>query len=200
MQQQQQQKQQIHNTNINIKCNKMKELWEDWVQTLEINTKNIYEELFMYQANLRIERNKFFSATQEKDETFPSFVSRLRDLGRNCHFNNYSNEDAIIDQVIIHTSEPIKKLLLSEQDLSVYKALAIVMTTESSTKQDKQILDKVEKAPENQNNIILFDEESAKSPRAEDETTATLLYDADAYKLELLKNKRNSIYLFEGEG
>lgn len=91
----------------------------------------LLNDYFEKKKNLAVERFQFRQAVQLKEESMKTYVTRLWELSRYCKFDDYSNADAILDQVIEHCySRDIRKKLLSEPDLTVEKVIEIATLKE----------------------------------------------------------------------
>ena len=55
---------------------------------------------FKPKENITFERNKFYSTAQHAGEPIAAYVTRLQDLARTCEFDNYSADQAVVDQII----------------------------------------------------------------------------------------------------
>ena len=95
---------------------------------------------FEPKLNITYERNKFRNEKQLEMEQSADFIARLRKLAQTCNFDNYSSEQAIVDQYIeTCTSSKLRRRLLKEDGLTVAKLLEIAKTHESSVDQAGQL-------------------------------------------------------------
>ena len=86
--------------------------------------------------NATYERHKFRTERQLENEQTCDFVSRLRKLAQTCDFDNYSTEQAIVDQYIeTCTSSKLRRQLLKETDVNMKKLMDVAKAFESSSEQ-----------------------------------------------------------------
>ena len=85
-----------------------------------------------------MERYKFNTRVQRKDETADQYVTELKLIAKNCNFGSLEDE-LIRDRLVYGTnSERIKeRLLCGEEELTLVKALKICRADEQSNKQLK---------------------------------------------------------------
>lgn len=152
-----------------------KSTWKEWIDTLDMlfiasginDTKhkkalqklywtlnddtNVFHFLdlnFKSKINLTFERKKFYNLHQHENETISAFVTHLWDASRECDFENYSVESAIIDHVISKClSNELHCQFLQEQ-LNLKTLLEISFTAEIE----------IEKKEEHVNTIALSDD------------------------------------------
>ena len=104
------------------------------------NAKKLLDIHFQGKKNLAFERYKFRQAVQSPEESMKMYVTKLRDLSKHCKFEDYSREDAIIDQVIENCkSSDTRKKLLSEENLTVEKLINLATLKESVDQQASYI-------------------------------------------------------------
>ena len=90
-----------------------------------------FEDYCKPRKNVIMERYKFNTRTQQKDETADQRVTELKLIAKNCNFG--SLEDKLIrDRLVYGTnSERVKERLLREEELTLLKALKICRADES---------------------------------------------------------------------
>ena len=99
---------------------------------------------FEKKSNVAFERFQFRQAVQSREESMKSYVTRLVNLGKHCKFEDYSPEDAIIDQVIEHcNSHEIRKKLLSEPEITIDKLISVA-TLKEDVDQQASVFEKKE--------------------------------------------------------
>ena len=82
--------------------------------------------------NVIIERYKFNTRTQQKDETADQYVTELKLIAKNCNFGSLGDE-LIRDRLVYGiNSERVKERLLREEELTLLKALKICRADEQS--------------------------------------------------------------------
>ena len=79
---------------------------------------------FRPRKNITYERFKFKQARQEKGESIPSYVNRLKNLAIHCEFRDPDEEvrDSLVATCI---DNQLKKKLLSEKNLTLEKVLSM---------------------------------------------------------------------------
>jgi hypothetical protein len=97
-----------------------------------------FEEYCKPRKNIIMERYKFNTRVQRKDETADQYVTELKLIAKNCNFGSLEDE-LIRDRLVYGTnSERIKeRLLRGEEELTLVKALKICRADEQSNKQLK---------------------------------------------------------------
>jgi hypothetical protein len=97
-----------------------------------------FEEYCKPRKNIIMERYKFNTRVQRKDETADQYVTELKLIAKNCNFGSLEDE-LIRDRLVYGTnSERIKeRLLRGEEELTLVKALKICREDEQSNKQLK---------------------------------------------------------------
>ena len=77
-----------------------------------LNSLNLY---FNPKKNVHYEHYKFLQLKQEDGETIDNFVTRLKVYAKSCDYNNYNEDKAAIDKLILSCTDPtIQKTLLKE--------------------------------------------------------------------------------------
>ena len=95
---------------------------------------------FATKTNISCERHNFRKLIPEAGESIKSFVTRLREAGQNCEFEDYSLDAAIIDQVIEKTtSSKLRRMLLMKEKLTLESLLKTASTMEVTEEQAKAI-------------------------------------------------------------
>ena len=65
--------------------------------------------------NVHYECYKFLQLKQQDGETIDNFVTRLKVHAKSCDYNNYNEDEAVIDKLILSCTDPtIRKTLLKE--------------------------------------------------------------------------------------
>ena len=91
-------------------------------------------------VNLSVEQNKFRSINQEPSESIKTFVTRLREAAASCKFDEYSTDEACIDQIIEKTiSTKLRRKLLTEESLTIERVLKLGCVMESTEQQARSI-------------------------------------------------------------
>ena len=104
----------------------------------------VLDKFFEKKRNVAFERFQFRQAVQTREESMKSYVTRLVNLGKHCKFEDYSPEDAIIDQVIEHcNSHEIRKKLLSEPEITIDKLISVA-TLKEDVDQQASVFEKKE--------------------------------------------------------
>ena len=101
------------------------------------NAVTVLNKHFEKKRNVAYECFVFRQATQAKEESMKCYVTRLRDLGKHCKFEDYSANDAVIDQVIehCHSSHLRKKLLGVGDTITVEKVISLATALEDVDQQ-----------------------------------------------------------------
>ncbi|XP_054713060.1 uncharacterized protein K02A2.6-like [Uloborus diversus] len=96
---------------------------------------NAFDNYFQPRTNTVIARYKFFNSRQKEGESVDSFVTNLKNLSKDCCFEN--QEDSLIrDLLVIGVRDSaMKEKLLMETELSLGKAIEYCRAKEASTKQ-----------------------------------------------------------------
>ena len=95
---------------------------------------------FATKINISCERHHFRVINQEANESVKSYVTRLREAAKNCEFENYSIDAAVIDQVIEKTSSTkLRRKLLMEDKLTLQNLINIASAMELTEEQAKAI-------------------------------------------------------------
>ena len=90
-----------------------------------------FEDYCKPSKNVIMERYKFNTRTQQKDETADQCVTELKLIAKNCNFGSLEDE-LIRDRLVYGTnSERVKERLLREEELTLLKALKICRADES---------------------------------------------------------------------
>ena len=85
------------------------------------------------------ERYKFYNTIQESNEDIKSFVARLKNVAQYCNFGQFLSE-CLRDRLVCGVgSFPIKRKLLSEDNLTFEKAYAIAVSMELTEGQVKSM-------------------------------------------------------------
>ena len=71
------------------------------------------------------ERYNFRRTNILPTESIIDFNARLNTVSKNCNFNNYSRNDAHLDQIIATAPSKLREKLLMEKDINLEKALEI---------------------------------------------------------------------------
>ena len=95
-----------------------------------------FREICNPQLNRTLERHKFHTWNQRPGESIESFISNLRIKAKTCNFGQITDE-LICDRIVCGvTSDPLRKSLLRDCDLTLAKAISTCrvheMTEESS--------------------------------------------------------------------
>ena len=102
-----------------------------------------FEEYCKSKRNITVERYKFNTRSQTKDETIDQFVTALRPITRDCQFKDLEDE-LIRDRIVCGTNlDKVKERLLCEHDLTLTKAISISCADEESNKQMKYMSDDI---------------------------------------------------------
>ncbi|KAJ1137605.1 hypothetical protein NDU88_004003 [Pleurodeles waltl] len=84
---------------------------------------------FIPKTNLVLQRHKFFSRIQQKDEDIASYVASLRGLGLSCEFDHLLNS-LIRDQLVRCTSDKRIREKLLMRDPNLEEAIQIAKRME----------------------------------------------------------------------
>jgi hypothetical protein len=105
-------------------------------ETIELLNKH-----FEIDKNITYERHKFRSRSQNQNESTVSYITELRRLAKSCQFDEYSSEEAIIDQFIENCqSTKLRRQLLKEsKKLTLAKVIKHATLIESSEAQANEI-------------------------------------------------------------
>ncbi|KAB0789999.1 hypothetical protein PPYR_15712, partial [Photinus pyralis] len=89
-----------------------------------------FEGYFVPEVNQSMERHRFNTRSQAKNENIEAYLADLRKIASNCNFGNLKNE-LIKDRIVcgVHDKR-VKDRLLREQDLTLEKAVAICKAAE----------------------------------------------------------------------
>ncbi|XP_052785334.1 uncharacterized protein K02A2.6-like [Mya arenaria] len=91
-----------------------------------------FETFCIGKTNVTYERYNFNMCTQTQDETFDTYVSRLRKLVKTCEYANLT-ESLITDRIVIGIREnSVRKRLLQEDKLTLDKCIDICRAAEST--------------------------------------------------------------------
>lgn len=117
-------------------------------ETLDPDNKSTYTELtkklddhFSTKTNYTFERSKFRGIVPLNDkESSRSYIGRLRKAVVNCKFDEYTNDNACVDQYIEKKATPsFRRKLLSQPDLTLSKLLELATAREVTEDQAKSI-------------------------------------------------------------
>ena len=98
-----------------------------------------FEEYCKPKQNVTIERYRFNTRTQSKEETIDQYVLELRLIVKNCVFGNLE-EQLIRDRIVCGTySEDVRQRLLRADDLTLEKAISICRADAESKKSAQYI-------------------------------------------------------------
>ncbi len=96
-----------------------------------------FEDYCKPRKNVIMERYKFNTRVQRKDETSDQYVTELKLIAKNCNFDSLEDE-LVRDRLVYGTnSERVKERLLREEELTSVRALKICRVDEQSNKQLK---------------------------------------------------------------
>ena len=108
-----------------------------------LNSLNLY---FNPKKNVHYERYKFLQLKQEDGETIDNFVTRLKIHVKSCDYNNYNEDEVVIDKLILSCTHPnIQNILLKEaapKKFTIENALFIGRTIQITTKNAQEIENK----------------------------------------------------------
>ena len=100
------------------------------------NTVECLNRYFDTTTNITYERHLFRNLVQNGDESIKSFVTRLREQSYKCEFNAYSEDQALVDQVVEKCkSYKLRRKLLQERDLNIEKLTSIATSLEMTDRQ-----------------------------------------------------------------
>ncbi len=89
--------------------------------------------------NLTIERHKFNTRFQGKDETVDEYITDLKTIAKRCNFGTLTDE-LVRDRIVCGTnSESVKVRLLRSEDLTLEKAVTVCKAEEESLKQIRHL-------------------------------------------------------------
>ena len=98
------------------------------------------DKYFCARVNLTVERHSFRAIVQEPGESIKSFATRLREAAASCKFDEYTMDEACLDQIIEKTSSTkLRRKLLTEDELTMTKALKLGCIMESTEQHAKSI-------------------------------------------------------------
>ena len=96
----------------------------------------VLDNYFTPKSNATFERHKFRTAHQNVGENTLAYITRLRELANTCGFNDYTTDQAIVDQYLEKcTSHELRKKLLATTDLTLGKLISLSQTWEITQRQ-----------------------------------------------------------------
>ena len=96
------------------------------------NTKDLLAKYFDDKVNLIYQRHVFRQIKQESNESSKAFITRLKEQSCKCNYDEYSEDQALIDQYVeTCNSNRLRKKLLLEKDLTLDKIVNIASTMEA---------------------------------------------------------------------
>ena len=92
-------------------------------------------------SNFRVARHELLQCRQSPDESAHSFLKRLRQIAKQCEYEQVVEDTLVVDLFIfgIHSKSAQKSLIKEGSDLTVAKALRIAETEEATCKQVEAI-------------------------------------------------------------
>lgn len=94
--------------------------------------------------NVMIERYRFNTRVQAKEETIDQYLTKLKLIAKNCSFGELENQ-LIRDKIVCDTHlEEVRQQLLLVEDLSLDKAISICRADEESKKSAQYLTDSAE--------------------------------------------------------
>ena len=109
----------------------------DTASTYE-GTKTILNNYFMPKINVQMEIYNFRKCHQRDDQSLDEYATELRQLGRNCNFNDVDGE--MLSQIIQHCrSNRLRRRALRENDKSLSDILTLGRSLELSDRQANKI-------------------------------------------------------------
>ena len=91
--------------------------------------------------NVTIERYRFNTRVQGKQETIDQYMTELRLIAKNCSFGNLENQ-LVRDRLVCGTnSEEVRQRLLSVEELTLDKAISICQAHEEAKKNSQYLSD-----------------------------------------------------------
>lgn len=98
-----------------------------------------FEEHFNPKVSLTFERYTFNKIIQNEGETFEEFLTKIKNQGKKCEFNDLL-DSLLRDKIVIGiNSNTVREKLLAEDDLSLDKAIKVCRASETATQQLKEI-------------------------------------------------------------
>ena len=98
------------------------------------DTKDLLDKYFETKSNITLERHVFRNVSQLAEENIRTFITRLREQSSKCKFDEYSEDQALVDQIIEKcNSNKLRRKLLQEQNLTVEKVIKIATAQELTT-------------------------------------------------------------------
>lgn len=99
-------------------------------------------------SNFRVARHELLQCRQNSDESAHSFLKRLRQIAKQCEYDQLVEDTLIVDLFIfgIYLKSAQKSLIKEGNDLTIAKALRIVETEEVTCKQVEAIRIPVEES------------------------------------------------------
>ena len=111
----------------------------------------LLKEHFKPKTIVIFERFKFYQCNQEQGETIADFVARLRKLARSCDFGSFLDQ-ALRDRFVMGISNSSsQQLLLTEEDLSLERAVKLASAREAALRDSRDAKHGVD--PDNVNRI-----------------------------------------------
>ena len=112
---------------------------------------DLLKEHFKPKTIVIFERFKFYQCNQEQGETIADFVARLRKLARSCDFGSFLDQ-ALRDRFVMGISNSTsQQLLLTEEDLSLERAVKLASAREAALRDSRGAKHGVD--PDNVNKI-----------------------------------------------
>lgn len=90
--------------------------------------------LFQKKINVFLERHTFRTRTKRPDESLFDYANALYPYTTKTNFSSYSNEAAILDNIILNAAEHIRSRLLTIDNLTLPKAIELIAAVEVSEK------------------------------------------------------------------
>ena len=101
-----------------------------------------FEVTFIGETNQTYERYVFSSRDQREGESIEQYITALRTLAQSCNFCSCLKDSLLRDQLVLGIKEmSVRKKLLQERKLTLMKALDICRSSETTSKQLRNMTD-----------------------------------------------------------
>lgn len=101
--------------------------------------KQKFTDYFLPKSNVTYERYTFNKMSQNADETFTEFLTRIKAQSKKCDFDQL-NDSLLKDKIVIGVkSESIREKLSAEDNLTLDRAVTIALASEQASKQLKEM-------------------------------------------------------------
>ena len=110
-----------------------------------------FQTTFIGETNETYERFIFNSRDQKEGETIEQYITVLRTLAQSCNFCTCLKETLLRDRVVLGVKDnSVRKKLLQERKLTLAKALDICRSSETTSKQLRNMISLNEKSIDNE--------------------------------------------------